>query len=140
MTGLFQRLDLLLESQKIGAREGKTLDTLYTSIPQEAFGDDGPEDDAKTPSVICAVVLAMNPLSPSAVATLLRFDTADAHLFACLSGVTEVNRIETQECAFSSSAYLVSGERSGRIRFGLKLRLNWCQPYGGVGDVQINST
>ena len=71
-----ERLDLLLRSEKIGAREGKTLDSLYTSILQEAFGDD-PEDDPKTRSVLAAVVLAANPLSPSAIATLLRFDTQD---------------------------------------------------------------
>ena len=72
-----KQLDLLLESQKIGAREGKTLDTLYTSILQEAFGDDDPEDDSKTRSVLSAVVLTVNPLSPSVIAALLGFDTQD---------------------------------------------------------------
>ena len=72
-----KQLELLLRSQKIGDHEGKTLDLLYTSILQEAFGDDKPEDDAKTRSVLSAVVLAANPLSPSAIATLLGFDTED---------------------------------------------------------------
>jgi len=63
-----------LQSQKAGTREGKTLDTLYTSILQQAFGDDDPEDDSKTRSVLSAVVLAVNPLSPSAIAKLLGFD------------------------------------------------------------------
>ena len=75
-----KQLDLLLQSQKIGAREGKTLDSLYTSILQEGFDDDDPEDDAKTRSVLGAVVLAVNPLSPSTIAMLLGFDTEDVPL------------------------------------------------------------
>ena len=71
-----ERLNLLLKSQKIGAREGKTLDSLYTSILQEVFGND-PEDDPKTCSVLGAVVLAINPLSPSTIAMLLGFDVED---------------------------------------------------------------
>ena len=72
-----KQLNVILQSQKIGNPEGKALDLLYTSILQEAFGDDGPEYDAKTRSVLSAVVLAINPLSPSAIATLLGFDTED---------------------------------------------------------------
>jgi len=75
-----KQLDLLLESQKIGVREGKALDALYTSILQGAFGDGDPEDDARARSVLSAVVLAMNPLSPSTIATLLVFDTEDVLL------------------------------------------------------------
>jgi len=71
-----ERLNLLLRSQKIGACEGKTLDSLYTSILEEAFGND-PEDNSKTRSVLGAVILAINPLSPSTIATLLRFDVED---------------------------------------------------------------
>jgi len=72
------QLDLLLDSDKVGAREGEALDALYTSILQEAFSDDDdPEDDAKTRSVLGVVILAVNPLSPSAIATLLGFDTED---------------------------------------------------------------
>ena len=72
-----KRLNTLLESQKIGDHEGRSLDSLYTSILREAFGDDRAEDDAKTRSVLGAVVLATNPLSPSAIATLLGFDPED---------------------------------------------------------------
>ena len=72
-----EQLDLLLESQKIGAREGGTLDALYTSILQEAFSDNDPEDDVKTRSVLGVVILAVNPLSPSSIATLLGCDTED---------------------------------------------------------------
>ena len=68
------QLDLLLQSQKIGAREGKSLDSLYTSILREASGDDDPENAR---SVFAAVVLAVNPLSPSAIATLLGLNTKD---------------------------------------------------------------
>jgi hypothetical protein len=71
------QMDLLLQSQRIGDHEGKTLDLLYTSILREAFGDDKPECDAKTRSILGAVVLAINPLSPSAIAMLLGFNTED---------------------------------------------------------------
>ena len=53
------------------------MDSLYTSILRGAFGDDGPDCDAKIRSVIGAVVLAVNPLSPSSIAALLGFDTED---------------------------------------------------------------
>ena len=83
-----KQLDLLLQSQKIGGHEGRALDSLYTSILREAFGDDKPGDDAKTRSVLGAVVLAANPLSPSAIAMLLGFDTEDVSLL--LSSVSSV--------------------------------------------------
>ena len=72
-----EQLDLLLESQRVGAREGEALDALYTSILQEAFSDDDPEDDAKTRSVLGVVIFAVNPLSPSDIAILLGYDTED---------------------------------------------------------------
>ena len=75
-----ERLNTLLQSQKIGDQEGETLDSLYTTILQEAFGRDKPEYDAKTRSVIGAVVLAANPLSPSSIATLLGFNAEDVPL------------------------------------------------------------
>ena len=71
-----ERLNLLLQLQKIGAREGKPLDSLYTSILLEAFADDL-EDDPNTRSILGAVILAVNPLSPSMIATLLGFDVED---------------------------------------------------------------
>jgi len=86
-----KRLDLLLQSPENSAREGKaklkntTLDLLYTSILQQAFGDDDPEDDRRVRSVLGAVVLAANPLSPSTIAVLLGFDTED--VFPLLSSV-----------------------------------------------------
>ena len=79
-----KQLERLLQSPQSSAREGKTkfradttLDSLYMSIIQEAFGRDDPEDDPKVRSILGAVVLATNPLSPSTIATLLGFDTDD---------------------------------------------------------------
>ncbi|KAF9644549.1 hypothetical protein BDM02DRAFT_3121687 [Thelephora ganbajun] len=74
------QLDRLLRSPRGSAREGKTkfkanatLDSLYMSILQEAFSDDDPEGDHKTRSILAAVILAANPLSPFTIATLLGF-------------------------------------------------------------------
>ena len=80
-----KQLDLLLQSPESSVREAKTkfkenmtLDSLYTSILQGAFGDDDDSDnDPKVRSVLGAMVLAANPLSPSAIAMLLGFDTDD---------------------------------------------------------------
>ena len=66
------RLNTVLQSTRIGGRGGNSLDLLYTGILQEAFSDGEPEDQAKFRSILGAVVLAANPLSPSAIATLLR--------------------------------------------------------------------
>jgi len=82
-----EQLDRLLQVPKETVYEGKTkfnptttLDLLYLSILQEAFGDDYPEDDHKIRSVLGAVTLAANPLSPSTVATLLGFGTKGVFL------------------------------------------------------------
>ena len=79
-----RQLDRLLHHQQSHVRLGKTkfntnttLDSLYLSILQAAFCDEDPEDDPKIRSVLGAVVLAANPLSPSSISTLLRFDTKD---------------------------------------------------------------
>ena len=78
------QLNLLLRSPDSSTREGKTnlgtkatLDALYTSILLEAFGDCDREDDHEVRSILGAVILAVNPLSPSIIATLLGFDTTD---------------------------------------------------------------
>jgi len=72
------RLNLLLESPESSAHEGATklrvdttLDSLYMSILQEAFKGSDVAGDCKIRSVLGVVVLAANPLSPSAIATLL---------------------------------------------------------------------
>ena len=61
--------------------EGKTklkanaiLDSLYMSILKEAYGGDDPDNDPRVRSILGAVVLAANPLSPSTIATLLGFE------------------------------------------------------------------
>ena len=72
-----KRLNNVLWSKSISGHEGKTLDLLYTTILQEAFGDGNTDDHAKMRSVLGAVVLATNPLSPSAIARLLGLDAYD---------------------------------------------------------------
>ena len=82
-----KRLDLLLRLPKTTDYEGRTrlnanttLDSLYLSILQEAFGDIDPEDGPKVRSVLGVVILATNPLSPSSIATLLGLDIQDVTL------------------------------------------------------------
>ena len=82
-----EQLNRLLQVPRETVYEGKTkfnptttLDLLYLSILQEAFGDDYPEDDHKIRSVLGAVTLAADPLSPSTVATLLGFGTKSVFL------------------------------------------------------------
>jgi len=48
-----------------------TLDSLYLSTFQSAFSGVGTEDDKKVCFVIGTVILAVNPLPPSAIATLV---------------------------------------------------------------------
>jgi len=79
-----KQLDQLLDSPESSAFEGETkftanvtLDLLYTSIIQEAFGDGYSKDDPKVRSVLGAVILTANPLSPSAIAALLGFDVEE---------------------------------------------------------------
>ncbi|KAF9778474.1 hypothetical protein BJ322DRAFT_1114303 [Thelephora terrestris] len=75
-----EQVDRLIRSQesrsegktKLGA--GATLDSLYTTILREAFGDDDPENDPKVRLVLGAVILVTNPLSPSTIAAILGFD------------------------------------------------------------------
>ena len=82
-----KQLDRLLRSPQSSAREGKTefrgditLDSLYMSILQEAFSCDDPEDDLEVRSILGAVVLPTDPLSPSTIATLLELDPEDVFL------------------------------------------------------------
>jgi hypothetical protein len=82
-----EQLDRILQSPKSTVYEGKTkfnpnttLDSLYMSIVQGAFGDDDPEDDTKICSILGAVILAANPLSPFTIATLLGFGTEGVSL------------------------------------------------------------
>jgi hypothetical protein len=79
------QLRLLLQSPGSSEREGRvnfktgtTLDLLYTSILQKAFGDkDDPDNDPRVRSVLGAMLLAANPISPSTIATLLDLNVRD---------------------------------------------------------------
>ena len=73
-----KQLDIIARAPGITAHEGKaklrsstTLDSLYLSSFQNAFDGMDAEDDEKVRSVIGTVVLAVNPLPPSAIATLV---------------------------------------------------------------------
>jgi hypothetical protein len=75
------QLDIIMQSPENTAHEGRaelnvyiSLDSLYTSIFLEAFCGGDVEDDAMVRSVLSAVILPVNPLSPSAIATLLGFE------------------------------------------------------------------
>jgi hypothetical protein len=75
------RLEIILKSPDSTAYEGRvelkvhaSLDSLYTSILSEAFRKNGDEDNAMVRSVLGAMVLVANPLSPSAIATLMSFE------------------------------------------------------------------
>ena len=81
------QLDLLLESPERSDLEGDaelkadtTLNSLYASILNGAFGKDHPRDDPKVRSTLGAVILAANPLPPSTIAALLRLRTQDVFL------------------------------------------------------------
>jgi len=73
-----EQLDIITRAPGSTSYEGKanlqlgtTLDSLYLSSFQSAFNRASAEDDEKVRLVIGAVVLAMNPLPPSAIATLV---------------------------------------------------------------------
>ena len=72
------QLDIILKSSGSTNHEGKaglkvylSLDSLYMSIFQEAFCNNNTQDDATVRSVLSAVILVVNPLSPSAISTLM---------------------------------------------------------------------
>ena len=73
-----EQLDIIMRSPESTAQEGTTelkaynsLDSLYMSILREAFRKNNSKNDSTVRSVLSAVVLVVNPLSPSEVATLL---------------------------------------------------------------------
>ena len=83
-----QRLDVIVKLPECTAPEGKTrfntkttLDSLYTSILQTAFSEGDPEVYSRVRSIIGAVVLLVNPLPPSAIATLVSLDPREIVLF-----------------------------------------------------------
>ena len=74
------QLDIIMASPESTAHEGETelkvytsLDSLYMSVFQKSFRKNKAKDDAMVRSVLSVTVLVRNPLSPSAIATLLGF-------------------------------------------------------------------
>jgi len=74
------QLATIIESPECTTHEGKTelkvhtsLDALYTSVFQKTFRKNEARDDTVVRSVLSATILVANPLSPSAIATLLGF-------------------------------------------------------------------
>ena len=72
------KLDVILKAPSDTSHEGKaklqpsvTLDSLYLSVFQDAFDGMDTEDNGKVRLVIGSVVLAENPLSPSAIAAIV---------------------------------------------------------------------
>ena len=85
------RLDVILKLPQSTAPEGKTrfkpkttLDSLYTSILQEAFSEGDPDADTKVRAIIGTVVAAVNPLPPSAIAKLIDVESEEVTLFLSL--------------------------------------------------------
>jgi len=73
-----ERLNIIMKSPESTTHEGQvglkaygSLDSLYMSILQTAFLENDTDDDAMVRSILSAVVLAINPLSPSSIATLM---------------------------------------------------------------------
>jgi len=76
-----ERLNIIMKSPESTTHEGQTglkvynsLDSLYTSIFHSAFLKNSADDDAMVRSVMGALVLVANPLSPSAIAMLMNFE------------------------------------------------------------------
>ena len=85
------RLGTIIKLPECTVPEGKTqfnpkttLDSLYTSILQAAFGEGDLEVYPKVRSTIGAVVLVVNPLPPSAIAELVSLDPEEVVLFLTL--------------------------------------------------------
>ncbi|KAF9786322.1 hypothetical protein BJ322DRAFT_781146 [Thelephora terrestris] len=125
-----KQLNLLLQSPESSTREGKTrltgnttLDLLYTSILQEAFSDvNGPDNDPMVRSVLGAMILAANPLSPSTIAKVLGLDPED--VFPLLSLVQSLLIFQDQDIDFpvrpfhkSFFDFLIDPDRCTNQRF-----------------------
>ena len=72
------RLNIIMKTPESTTHEGQTklkvynsLDSLYMSIFLAAFTDNSVDDDTVVRSALSAVILVVNPLSPSAIATLM---------------------------------------------------------------------
>ena len=86
-----RRLEVITGHPECTDHEGKTrfnskttLDSLYTSIIEAAFGEEDPEVYPKVRSTIGAIVLLVNPLPPLAIAELIGLDPEEVILFLTL--------------------------------------------------------
>ena len=86
-----KRLDAIVALPESTGHEGKTLfnsratlDSLYTSILEVAFGKQDSEVHSKVRSTIGAVVLLANPLPPPGIAELIGIDPEEVILFLTL--------------------------------------------------------
>ena len=82
-----RRLEVISRLPECTDHEGKahlnaktTLDSLYTSILEVAFGRENVESCSKVRSAIGAVILVVNPLSPVAIAGLIGLDPEEVTL------------------------------------------------------------
>jgi len=83
-----RRLEVIVGLPESTKPEGKTrvnsnmtLDSLYTSILETAFGEEDPEIYSSVRFTIGAVVLLANPLPPSGIAELIGLDPEEVILF-----------------------------------------------------------
>ena len=86
-----RRLEIIAGLPECTGHEGKTrfnskttLDSLYTSILELAFGEEDPEVCSRARSTIGAVVLLVNPLPSTAIADLTGLDPEEVILFLTL--------------------------------------------------------
>ena len=87
-----RRLEVIVGLPECTDYEGKTrynlnttVDSLYTSILETAFGEVDPEIYSRVRSTIGAVVLLSNPLPPSGIAKLIGLDHEEVILFLTLA-------------------------------------------------------
>ena len=85
------RLDVILKVPDGTAPEGKTrfssnttLDSLYTSILQAAFGEEDPDVDSKVRTTLGTIVMVVNPLPPPAIAQLIGLESKEVMLYLTL--------------------------------------------------------
>ena len=163
-----KRLDRLLLSLESGLegrtefRENMTLDSLYASILQDAFGADDPGDRPDVRTVLGAVVLAINPLSPSSIAALLGFDAEDvSNLLSSVHSLLLLHEdVDQPVRPFHKSFpdFIVDPERCTNLRFQVcpsdqhskllvsclelmnrKLERNMCQLPDGVINSEVDN-
>jgi len=87
-----RRLEVITGLPECTGHEGQTrfnsnmtLDSLYTSILETAFGEEDPEIYSRVRSTIGAIVLLANPLPPVAIAKLIGLDPEEVILFLTLA-------------------------------------------------------